>query len=281
MKNFVNRNQFIIFVGLTFILSWFPWYMRIAPEVLNIGSSLAAFIIVFMIRGKSGLVNFFRPFSRWRVSLGFWGIAIFGIALLYLIGLGLHLMMGGLAPPFIMIREELNLIPLYLFLVVLSPLQGPVGEEFGWRGYALPKLQNKYSPLTASIIIGTIWGIWHIPTFFSPTGVLPNMVSAIGFGFIVPYTLGTIANSIFMTWLYNKTNASALIGGIIWHAAINFWAPIILSDSSLKAAQAGTHLPTIAPNLYLAVLFILVLGAILLVIKTKGKLGYNGRILIV
>ncbi len=80
----------------------------------------------------------------------------------------MHLILGGEAPPFIMIREELNLIPLYLILVVLSPFQGPIGEEFGWRGYALPKLQNKYSPLTASLVIGVIWGVWHIPTFFSP-----------------------------------------------------------------------------------------------------------------
>ena len=79
-------------------------------------------------------------------------------------------------------------------------------------------------------------------------------------GFIIPYTLGTIANSIFMTWLYNKSKASALIAGIVWHAAINFWAPVLLSDSSLVAAQEGTHLPTIAPQLYLTVLAVQVVG---------------------
>ena len=93
--------------------------------------------------------------------------------------------------------------------------------------------------------------------------------------FIIPYTLGTIANSIFMTWLYNKSKASALIAGIVWHAAINFWAPVLLSDSSLVAAQEGTHLPTIDPTLYLTVLTVQVVGAIILVIATKGKLGYS------
>ena len=162
-------------------------------------------------------------------------------------------------------------------MVVLMPWNGPVGEEFGWRGYALPKLQNKYGPLIASLVIGTIWGIWHLPSFFAPQGVVGAIAAAVGMIFILPYTLGTIANSIFMTWLYNKSKASALIAGIVWHAAINFWAPVLLSDSSLVAAQEGTHLPTIAPNLYLTVLAVQVVGAIILVILTKGKLAYANQ----
>lgn len=278
MKSFIKKNQISIFFILTFVLSWFPWYAGIAPEVMNLGPTLAAFTIVIIIGGKSSLIDLLRPFGRWRVSPSFWGIAFFGSAVLFLIGLGVHLVFGGTVPPFIMITEELNLIPLYLVLVVLSPFQGPVGEEFGWRGYALPRLQSKYGPLIASLVIGTIWGIWHLPTFFAPLGVLSAIVSAVGLGFIIPYTLGTIANTIFMTWLYNKTKASALIAGIVWHAGMNFWAPVILSDSSLRAAQEGTHLPTIEPSLYMSVLGVLVAGAIILVIATKGKLGFQSEL---
>jgi len=278
MKTFINRYQIIIFFIITFIFSWFPWYAGIAPEVMAMGPSIAAFIVVFIVGGKRGFVDLVRPFGRWRANLGLWGIAIFGPALLYLLGLGIYLLVGGEIPPFIMIKEELNLIPLYLVMVVLMPWNGPVGEEFGWRGYALPKLQNKYGPLTASLIIGTIWGIWHLPSFFAPQGVVGALTAALGLGFIFMYTLGTIANSIFMTWLYNKSKASALIAGIVWHAAINFWAPILLSDSSLIAAQEGTHLPTIAPALYLTVLAVQVVGAIILVIVTKGKLAHTKQI---
>ncbi len=274
MKSFINRYQISIFFVLTFIFSWFPWYAGIAPEVMAMGPSLAAFIIVLIVGGKRGFVDLLRPFGRWRISLGLWGIAIFGPAVLYLSGLGVYLLMGGEAPPFIMIREELNLIPLYLVMVVLMPWNGPVGEEFGWRGYALPKLQDKYGPLIASLVIGSIWGIWHLPSFFAPQGVIGAIAVAMGMVFIIPYTLGTIANSIFMTWLYNRSKASALVAGIVWHAAINFWAPLLLSDSSLVAAREGTHLPTIAPPLYLTVLAAQIIGAIILTIATKGKLGY-------
>ena len=275
MKTFINRYQIGIFFVLTFVLSWFPWYAGIAPEVMTMGPSIAAFIVVLILGGWRGFVDLLRPFGRWRASLGLWGLAIFGPGILYLLGLGVHLLMGGEAPPFIMIREELNLLPLYLVMVVLMPWNGPVGEEFGWRGYALPKLQNKYGALIASLIIGTIWGIWHLPSFYAPQGVVGAIAAKIGMVFIIPYTLGTIANSIFMTWVYNKSKASALIAGIVWHAAINFWAPVLLSDSSLIAAREGTHLPTIAPNLYLMVLAVQVVAALILVIATKGKLGYS------
>jgi len=275
MKSFIKQNQISIFFVLTFVLSWFPWYAGIAPEVMAMGPSIAAFIVVLIIGGRRGFVNLLRPFGRWRASLGIWGLAIFGPGILYLIGLGVHLLFGGKAPPFIMIREELNLIPLYLVMVVLMPWNGPVGEEFGWRGYALPKLQNKYGSLIASLIIGTIWGIWHLPDFFAPLGVISALVAALGMGFLIPYTLGTIANTVFMTWLYNKSKASALIAGIVWHAAIDFWAPILLSDSSLVAAREGTHLPTVAQNLYLTVLAVQVVVALVLVVATKGKLGFN------
>jgi membrane protease YdiL (CAAX protease family) len=275
MKTFFNRYQISIFFILTFILSWFPWYAGIAPEVMAMGPSIAAFIVVLIVGGWRGFIDLLKPFGRWRVSLGIWGLAIFGPGILYLIGLGVYLLMGGEAPPFIMIREELNLLPLYLVLVVLLPWNGPIGEEFGWRGYALPQLQHKYGPLMASFVIGTVWGIWHLPSFFAPLGVIGALTAALGMVFLIPYTLGTIANSVFMTWLYNKSKASALIAGIVWHAAIDFWAPILLSDSSLVAAREGTHLPTVAPNLYLTVLAVQVAVAFVLVMITKGKLGYS------
>ena len=273
MKLFIKQNQILLFFILSFVFSWFPWYAGIAPEVMGLGPSLAAFILVIVLAGKSGLLNFLRPVARWRASLGLWAFAILGPACLYLLGLGVYLSLGGEPPPFTMLREELHLLLPYLFLVVLSPLQGPIGEEFGWRGFALPKLQTYYGPLLASVILGSLWGLWHLPTLFAPLGVLSVLVSAMGLIFIVPYTLGTIANTIFMTWLYNKTGGSALIAGIVWHAAVNFWAPVLLSDSSLVAAQEGTHLPTIATSLYLTVLAVQIVAAILLTMVTRGRLG--------
>jgi len=251
LKTFIKQNQIIIFLILTLILSWFPWYAGIAPEVMAMGPSIAAFIIVLFLGGKKSLFELLRPFGKLRAKLPVWLLAIFGTALMYLLGIFIYVVLDGEKPPFTMIRTELSLIPMYLLMVVLMPWNGPVGEEFGWRGFLLPRLQKKYGPLIASIAIGTFWGFWHLPSFFAPLGVISSMVTSVGFIFIIPYTLGTIANSIFMTWLFNRSKGSALIAGIIWHAAIDFWAPILLSDSSLVAAREGTHLPTIPAALYL------------------------------
>jgi len=278
MKTFINRHQLVLFILLTFIFSWFPWYAGIGPEVMAMGPSIAAFIVVLMVGGKQGFINLLKPFGRFRAKAWIWILALLGPGVLYLIGLGVHLLLGGQAPPFIMIREELSLIPLYLVMVVLMPWNGPVGEEFGWRGYALPRLQSKYGALIASLVIGTIWGFWHLPSLFAPQGVVGAIAAELGLIFLLPYILGTIANSVFMTWLYNKSNQSALIAGIVFHAAINFWAPVLLSDSSLSAAREGTQLPTISSTLYLIVLAVQVVGAIILVLMTRGKLGQTDQL---
>jgi membrane protease YdiL (CAAX protease family) len=276
MRNFISKYQLWLFILLTFVISWFPWYTGLAPEVLTLGPSLAAIILVLIISGRRGFVDLMRPFGRWRVSLKIWALAFLGMAAVYLISLGVYVLFGGNVPPFTMLREELRLIPLY-FLVVLLPWNGPVGEEFGWRGYALPRLQKKYGPMIASLVLGTIWGIWHLPTFYAPQGVLSSMVSAVGLIIIIPYTLTTNDQSLFMTWIYNKSKGSALIAGIVVHAGTNFWAPVLLSDSSLVAAREGTHLPTIVPALYMAVVAGLVVAAFILVVATKAKLGYSGE----
>ena len=178
---------------------------------------------------------------------------------MYLLGVLIYWIATKEYPPFTMIRDELHLIPLYLVLVVLMPWQGPVGEEFGWRGYMLPCLQGKFGPLLASILIGSFWGFWHLPVFFAGQAVIPAMVDSVGFIFVIPYVLGTIANSVFMSWLYNRSRGSALIAGIVWHAATNFWAPVLLSNSSLVAARQGIDLPTIPSSLYLIVLAVQVI----------------------
>ena len=69
MKTFINKYQIIIFFALTFIFSWFPWYAGIAPEVMAMGPSFAAFIVVFIVGGKHGFLDLLRPFVRWRASV--------------------------------------------------------------------------------------------------------------------------------------------------------------------------------------------------------------------
>jgi membrane protease YdiL (CAAX protease family) len=269
MNTFLKQHQITIFFVLVIVLSWFPWYAGIAPETVTFMPSLLGLAMAFAVGGKQGGLNLLRSVGRWRVQSRYWLIAWFGPLFMFVVGLGIYLIMGGQAPSFTVFRQELTLVPLWL-VVVFLPFNGPVGEELGWRGYALPKLQQRAGPLIASLVIGTIWGIWHLPSFFNPTSVQASL----GLVFLIPYVVGTISNSVIMTWLYNRAKASALVAGIIWHAATDFWGPMFLADFSLAAGSGGTV--TVNQTLYAIVLALLAVVAVILTIITKGQLGYKG-----
>jgi membrane protease YdiL (CAAX protease family) len=98
----------------------------------------------------------------------------------------------------------------FLFLDI-----APWGEEFGWRGFALPRLLEQMTPLAATLVLGTAWIVWHVPAFFV-AGIMA--VSWQGFFW---WALGTMALSLVMTVLYLRANASLLVAGIVPHAMIN------------------------------------------------------------
>jgi membrane protease YdiL (CAAX protease family) len=116
----------------------------------------------------------------------------------------MHLLLG--APTPVALGQLSILEPILFFLVV--------GEEIGWRGYALPRLLATRSMLSASLILGVLWGAWHLPTFFIPG--LPQ--HSIPFS---AFMLLTIAYSMLFTWMYLRTAGSVLIA-TVFHGSINF-----------------------------------------------------------
>jgi len=105
---------------------------------------------------------------------------------------------------------------LFYLLNFVAILIGCAAEEIGWRGFLLPNLQKKYTPLISSIIVGALWGVWHL-----------NFTGGI-LGFIL-YTVTIIEMSILMTWVYNKSNGNLLLM-IIWHLIFNITSHIFLWD---------------------------------------------------
>ena len=99
-------------------------------------------------------------------------------------------------------------------LNIVAILLGCIAEEIGWRGFLLPRLQRKYSPIVSSLIVGILWGVWHV----NFTGGVP--------GFIL-YNLTMIEMSVLMTWLFNKTNGNLLLM-ITWHFVFNLLTHIFL-----------------------------------------------------
>jgi membrane protease YdiL (CAAX protease family) len=157
---------------------------------------LAAILAARLERGGPGVRAIFRPVRTWRVGV-VWYLAALGLPGACLVaGAAVYKLLGG--------SGEVRL----LFLpdnaqYIAAALIVPIGEEFGWRGFALPRLQKRFGALTASVILGVGWGVWHIPQFIMADILSPGTL-AILVAFFVP-------GSILYTWVYNHTRGSMLI----------------------------------------------------------------------
>jgi membrane protease YdiL (CAAX protease family) len=263
----LQRHSLLLFLALTILISWLPWYSG-GAGLLVFGPSLAGVIVIAVVYGKAGLRDLTQRALRWRVGAGWWAIALFLPALLTLISIGINASLGGKIPGFTFFRQEWVLAPVFFLSTLVG---GPLGEEFGWRGFALPKLQGKWGPWIASLIIGTGWGLWHLPQFLLPG----SFHAQIGIGLLPVYVAGEIVLSIFMTWIYNKTRSSLLLAGFIFHNADNFWGVTLVTEVTMTSAFQEAASPPLDLQLWGVSIAVGVLASLILLAATKGQLGFS------
>lgn len=146
-------------------------------------------------------------------------------------------------------------IPMILYFIVV---QGPLGEELGWRGYVLPMLLEKFTPAKASIILGLIWSAWHYPKFFISHTIQRSLSNAYGLALaLIGFTLYTIILTFMMTLLYVKTNGS-IFAAILFHAMANYSHGLI----TILIQPAGGA----------AILIIMLIVSISLIIRFKREI---------
>jgi CAAX protease family protein len=193
----------------------------------SIGPFLAALLLTATTTGRGGMRAFFRQLLIWRVNPWWYLVVLFEPALVTLMVLAGTSLLGGPSfnfalPPVVQrpplplpsgVNPWLLIVPLFLLGGLLG---GPLGEEPGWRGYALAKLQDRSSALGASLILGVLWALWHLPFFF----LLGTTQSTTPF---LLFAFGTLANSILFTWVYNHTRGSVLLA-FLFHNALNITA---------------------------------------------------------
>lgn len=267
INNILKQHAFIVFVVLAVLISWFPWFTT-GTGFLVFGPSIAGSIVISMTSGKEGLRDMWQRARRWRVDFHWWAIALFlsGLILLFSIAINM-IFLGGEIPSFAFLKQEWYLIPLVFLITMIG---GPLGEEFGWRGFALPNLQRKWGAMAASIIIGVVWALWHLPLFFQSD----TIHAQIGLELLPVYVIGEIVLSIIMTWVYNKTASSLLVGGIILHNADNFWATALLTNDTVAAIRSGEQ-TQLDIQLYILSTVVSVLVVLILAIATNWKLGLS------
>ena len=177
--------------------------------------TLAA-ILVSSLPGNGGVRALLGPVLRWRVS-ALWYVAVFvaPVALL-LVAVGILMAVGGSPPTaWLAVPSAADLAFLVGALVA-----GSFGEEVGWRGFALPRLQRRYTPLVASVVIGGIWATWHLwPAITPGGGGVTSMIA-------LETYLRLIATSVIYTWIFNATNGSLLLV-MLAHAGHNVAVRIV------------------------------------------------------
>ncbi len=206
--------------------------------------TISATIIAFLRGRRAGLRELYSRIVRWRFGVQWYAVVVLGLPLLiYLV--------SRLAPE--PVKFDLSTPRLVLSFLLGQLILGPLGEELGWRGFALPRLLQRYRPLSASLILGVIWGVWHLPSFFVSSLVQSSLA-------IPVFLFSALCMSLLATWLYLHTGGSVLIT-ILFHLAINaalnaFGASFTWSTGALAVCavlvlvldrQAGWLRPMLAP----------------------------------
>jgi uncharacterized protein len=234
LPSVVQRHQLASYFGLTFAISWAIWLGLILGSIriqnpigaaLNIlaiaGPSIAALVLAPVL-GRGELRRLLAGFSPSRLSVRWTAVALLlPLAMMAAAIAGSVAVFGAPSPS---VSISVGGVLLVEFVRVLF-LGGPVGEELGWRGFALSRLQQHRSALVASILLGMVWGLWHLPMYFVLGTGQSEMLStgtspAFAIGGFIGWTIGL---SVLYTWLFNQTGGS-LIVVILFHAAVNLSA---------------------------------------------------------
>jgi len=215
-----HTGSIVEFLLYTFLWSWLLWLPGILdshnvniPEPLLalgmlavFGPTVSAFIMVAKTTGKSGVKDmlkrgfFFRFQKKWLLP----------VLLLAPASSALSLFIGSLLTGENVSLPSLTVVPELLIMFFVG---GPLAEEFGWRGFALDKFQSFLSPLKAGLLLGVIWGVWHLPLHFISGSVQENIP-------VWAYILIITVSSVLFTWIYNRTNRS-IAAVMLFHWTVN------------------------------------------------------------
>jgi uncharacterized protein len=240
MRALVQRFPFGAFVLIACAVTWpLAAGMRLSlllPLLALFGPLVAALVVVGATEGRTGLKDLWRRFALRPGDLGWAAVAV-AFPLLLLVPIWLLERLAGAsetAPAFVL--GPITALSLALALLI-------VGEEVGWRGFALPYLIGKWPALWSGLVVGAVWALWHLPNFFLPGYPHRELPFAAFFLMVVAY-------SVLFTWLHARTRGSLLVA-VVFHAALNlfslagidparqsWWRALVYGAAALAVAAA-------------------------------------------
>ncbi|MBM2622739.1 CPBP family intramembrane metalloprotease [Actinoplanes sp. LDG1-06] len=276
---FPQRRPIFTFFLLTFGLTWlfwlpyvlsanglgvFPWRF---PSVLGssqtlgllpgayLGPVTSALLVTAVTQGRPGLRRWARRLVRWRVGLRWYAGVLFVVPAVMVAS---TLLLPDAAAD--MTFPSAATLVAYLPLLVLQVLTTGLSEEPGWRDFAQPRLQARFGPLTGSLVIGPLWGAWHLPLFFTEWAGWPD----VDWRMPAEFVLSSVLLSIVLTWVFNRSGESLPLAMLL-HANVN-------TVFSLAWPQIFPRLDAFSDSLH-ALVIGSGLAALVLIVATRGRLG--------
>jgi uncharacterized protein len=236
----VQRHPIITFFVLTYAIGWglIPFWTFQAGSPL-----IAALIVIPLTQGVARLKELGLRMIRWRVRWYWYAVAIGLPIAVVLAVVGLNVALGASVPSLAGVGSVTTVLMMFAVRLV-NPGDGPLGEEPGWRGVALPGLQTTLSPLVSTLILGVAVTVWHVPLLFLEDGLLRPSI-------IMGFLLGSFAVTFFYTWLFNHTGGSVLMTivshsaqgtiqiGALWPAGADFAQAMLLNSVVLSVVAIG------------------------------------------
>ena len=225
--SWIKRHSLVAYFVLAFVITWLLWGLMIASAqgIINIpfnwwllgvfGPLVAVLIVTGITGGKTGVRELVGRMFRWRVGIKWILVTLLGPVVLFALAIVIIRFSGGGWPDIIqhMAYPALGWFGAWILMAISG-----IGEESGWRGFALPRLQKNRGALSAALIIGLLWALWHLPIFFFHPGMMQIMqMGAVG---LTLWIVGILTMSILFTWLYNSARGSILMAALV-HGGLN------------------------------------------------------------
>jgi membrane protease YdiL (CAAX protease family) len=275
----IARHPLVSFFVLADALSWIAWTPYVLsqnglgiwqfafPNVLGtsqifgmlpgayLGPITAAFIVTAITGGRAGLREWGARLWKWRVRWHWYAIALLGVPLAIVLT-GMVFSGGQIIAP------SLTALAVYLPLLLFQMMTTGLAEEPGWRDFSLPRLQARFGPMRAAFILGPLWALWHMPLFLTEWGGWPEA----DWTRPVAFTVFCIAFNIVMSWIFNSTGQSLPLS-MLAHVSVNNFVSVLWGEMFPTVGEQFV-MPALATGASVA--------AILVIVLTRGRLGYGG-----
>ncbi len=272
------RHPLVSYFLIAFVFSWLVFLpgpltyygvLGLSPQLLGylgiaglLGPVLSGFVMSAATEGRAGVVDLLRRIVLWRVGIGWYLFAIFGIpAIMVLATIVLH--PGALAS--LDFSAQPFGLPYLIAFISIVLIGGPLLEEPGWTGFAQPRLQRLHGPLLGGLILGVLWALWHLPSFLIPSQNLRDIPPRGTILDFVVFVLALVGLRLVIVWVVNNTRGSVLMA-VLTHASWNaFYSAALIGLFPVRSVLGSYLNLTIAAGVM----------ALVIIVLTRGRLGYH------